>query len=284
MTDSASAQEGAKRFQVGNATVWAIADSTRDREMTVFEGADPAVLKQCAPSGKTPSAIIAFAVPSEDGLVLIDTGLGLPSGDRASHLLPNLAKAGLSPEKVKTVLITHMHPDHVGGLVLDGKRAFPNAVVRVGRVELDFWLDEKGPAEFPSRKDNFEAARRLADLYAGAVETFEFDAEAAPGIRALDAAGHTPGHTAFLLESAGAELVIWGDLLHAAALQFPLPEECARYDMDMPKAVASRKAILDLAAERQWPVAGMHIPFTGIGLVAKDGKGYRFTPTGSTPQ
>jgi glyoxylase-like metal-dependent hydrolase (beta-lactamase superfamily II) len=106
---------------------------------------------------------------------------------------------------------------------------------------------------------------------------FAFGDDMPAGIQAIPAVGHTPGHTAFRIDSGGKSVLIIGDLLHAASLQFPLPDECAGFDMDMPGAVEARKRVLNLAAEKNIPVAGMHIPFTGFGAVDTDGAGFRFT-------
>jgi glyoxylase-like metal-dependent hydrolase (beta-lactamase superfamily II) len=106
---------------------------------------------------------------------------------------------------------------------------------------------------------------------------FSFGEKPVEGLTAKNAVGHTPGHTAFLLESGGEKLLFIGDLLHAAALQFPYPEMCASYDRDQSQAVISRRNILNEAADLNMPVAGAHIPHSGVGLVAKSGDGFAFT-------
>ncbi|MDR1978641.1 MAG: MBL fold metallo-hydrolase [Synergistaceae bacterium] len=262
---------GVEAYKIGDASVWAVADSMGDRDMNVFADADPALLQQYAPSGKSPSAIMTFAVKLGQEVILIDTGLGEPSGDRASGLLSGLSQIGISPESVTLILVTHMHADHIGGLEREGQKVFPSARVILGRVERDFWLGEKSMEQFPDRKANFEMARRVADLYGDAVEALDFDAEATPGIRILDARGHTPGHSAFLLESGGEKLLFWGDLVHAAALQFPRPDINARYDMMPLEASAARARFMEMAAAENLPIAGMHLPFPGVGRVEKTG-------------
>ncbi|MDR1519036.1 MAG: MBL fold metallo-hydrolase [Planctomycetota bacterium] len=264
------------KYRIGGATLWAIADSRGDRDMAVFAGADPEAVRRLVPTGKAPSAIMVFAIRSGASTILVDAGLGAPGGSR---LWAGLAKAGIDPAEVDLALITHMHGDHIGGLLRDNARAFPNAKVKIGRIERDFWLSDRAMAADPSRKGNFELARRVAAAYAGSIETFEFGDLVAPGIQAIDAAGHTPGHTAFLLESEGEKLFFIGDLLHAAALQFPRPDINASYDMIPTDAAAARRRLLERAAREGLPVAGIHLPFPGLGRVGKTGgPGFTYQP------
>jgi glyoxylase-like metal-dependent hydrolase (beta-lactamase superfamily II) len=172
---------------------------------------------------------------------------------------------------VTLVLITHMHGDHIGGLLRDGQRAFPSARILSSRAERDFWIDLDSAARFPNRGGGFDMARRVFKAYSGSEETFEFGAVVAPGIRALDARGHTPGHTAFLLECGGESLLFWGDLAHAAALQFPRPDINASYDMDPAASAAARARFMEKAAAEKLTVAGSHLPFPGVGTVEKTG-------------
>ena len=272
--------EGAQvaEFSVGKATVWAIADSTGDREAGVFPDADPEALAQYMPTGRVPSAVMVFLVKTGDETILIDTGMGAPSGERGSRLDEGLKQIGVAPEEITVVLITHMHGDHIGGLLKDGEKAFPSARVLSSKVEHDFWLDPKSVELFPARAGGFEMARNIFGVYASVSETFEFDAEAVPGIRAIDASGHTPGQAAFLLESEGEKLLFWGDIVHAAALQFPRPDICANFDMDVEGSAAARVRFMEKAAVEKLPVAGAHLPFPGIGSVEKgDGSGYVYT-------
>lgn len=256
------------KYQVGKATVWAIADSTGDRDTSVFSGVDPKILSQYMPSGKSPTAIMVFLIKVEGQTILIDTGLGAPSGDRASRLTNGLEQAGAAPGDVTSILITHMHGDHIGGLVRNGKKTFPSARVLSAKIEHDFWLDEKSPERFPSRRAGFDMARNVLGLYGAA--TFEFGSSVAPGIQALDARGHTPGHTAFLLESEGEKMLFWGDLVHAAALQFARPEINSQYDMNPEESASARARFMEKAAAEKLPVAGSHLPFPGVGMVEKN--------------
>ncbi|MDR1049068.1 MAG: MBL fold metallo-hydrolase [Synergistaceae bacterium] len=270
-----------RRFTVGSgeeATVWAVADSTDDRDMSVFMGLGPDVLRKYVPSGFSPSATMAFLVRTGGETILIDAGLGEPSGARASQLPDGLSQIGAEPGDVTLILLTHLHRDHIGGLIReDGQKAFPSARVLSSRVEHGFWFGQKTDDPFPDRGMGFNMARqvmgayagRVLGAYAGAEDTFDFDTAIAPGIQALDARGHTPGHTAFLLECGGEKLLFWGDLVHAAALQFLRPDINAVYDMNPGEAAAARVRFMERAAIERLLVAGSHLPFPGVGAVEK---------------
>ena len=267
-----AAGDNVAEFSIGKASVWAIADSIGDRDMSVFSG-DPDVISQYAPSGKSPSATMAFLVKTGNETILIDTGNGIPSGERASRLGEGLNHIGVAPEEITKVLITHMHGDHIGGLVRGDEIAFPSARVLSSRVEHDFWISEESPKLFPNRKAGFEMAQRIFGLYGEASGTFEFGSEVAPGITAIDARGHTPGNTVFLLESEGEKLLFWSDLVHAAALQFPRPDFNASYDMDPEESAEVRVRFMEKAAIEKLPIAGVHLPFPAVGTVEKNPEG-----------
>ncbi|MCL2768326.1 MAG: MBL fold metallo-hydrolase [Synergistaceae bacterium] len=260
-------------FSVGKARVWAIADSTGERDMNVFPDADQNAISKLVPSGKSPSATMVFLVKNGNETILVDTGNGTPSGDRASLLGAGLKRIGVDPGEITIILITHMHGDHIGGLIRGGDKAFPSARVLSARIELDFWLDKKSVELFPNRKAGFELVQRIFSIYDSVSETFEFGTEVAPGIKAIDARGHTPGHTVFLLESEGEKLLFWGDLVHAAALQFPRPDINASYDMNPQESASARARFMELAATENLPIAGVHLPFPGIGTVEKNPEG-----------
>jgi glyoxylase-like metal-dependent hydrolase (beta-lactamase superfamily II) len=256
--------------------VYSIEDRPGNMDISLFRGpASPEQRRAYFKDGKAPSSINVFLVRTGDRCSLVDTGFGV-FGPGESALVERLADIGLTPDKIDAVLLTHMHMDHIGGLLKDGKRVFPKAVIHVARAELDYWLSRA--AREPGNR-NALLAQSVAGVYGRDIApTFTPGMEIQPGVTALDASGHTPGHTVFHVRAGDKELLIIGDLLHAAALQFPLPEECPTYDMDVPDAIKSRKRILDMAAEKGIPVAGMHIPFAGAGTVSKAGAGYAFTP------
>ena len=227
------------------------------------------------------ASVNAFLINTGSKIVLIDTGAGVLFGPSVGKLLGNLKAAGYQPEQVDEIYITHMHGDHVGGLVLEGKAAFPNAIVRAGQADADFWLSKaKMDAAPKEQKDGFQGAMTSLNPYvaAGRFKPITADGELVPGVGAQAAAGHTPGHTVYVVESKGQKLLLWGDLMHVAAAQFPDPAVTIRFDSDSPAAAAQRKKVFaEAAASGEW-VAGAHLSFPGIGHLRASGTGYTYIP------
>lgn len=273
VTAPLSLAAGPAKFQIGEITVWSIADAVGERDMGVFL-TNRETVERYVPSGKSVSGVIALVVRTGEEVALIDTGYGRDS----SLLLPGLSAIGIEPGDVTKVLITHMHGDHIGGLALHGARAFPKAKVLIGQKEYDFWLDAGNLAAFPGREANFDRSREIAVMYAGSIELFEFGDSVAPGITALNAVGHTPGHAAFMIESQGGRLLCVADLLHDSALQFARPDINSTYDMLPEWSKITRARILKRAADENLPIAGMHLPFPAVGRVKKTVEGYVYQP------
>ena len=199
--------------------------------------------------------------------------------------MANLKASGYQPEQVDEIYITHMHADHVGGLVAGNQIAFPNAIVRADQREADFWLSKANMDAAPKEaKQVFEGAMASINPYvaAGKFKPFNGNTDLIPGVKAVSAYGHTPGHTVYVVESNGQRLVLWGDLMHAAAVQFPEPSVTIKFDTDSKAAAAQRKTQYADAAKRGHWVAAAHLPFPGIGHLRADGKGYDWIPANYT--
>jgi glyoxylase-like metal-dependent hydrolase (beta-lactamase superfamily II) len=227
----------------------------------------------------------AFLVNTGDKLVLIDTGAGTLFGPTLGKLLANLKASGYQPEQVDEIYITHMHPDHVGGLSADGKVVFPNAVVRADKKEADYWLSDANAAKAPDQmKGFFQGAKAMLTPYlsAGKFKPFEGATELIPGVKASPSAGHTPGHTTYVVESKGQKLVLVGDLIHVAAVQFPEPNVVIGFDTDSKSAEAERRKEFAAAAKGGYLLGAAHLPFPGIGYLAQDRKGYEWIPVNFT--
>lgn len=237
---------------------------------------------------KMQTAVNAYLINTGTHLVLVDTGASQLFGPTLGFALQNLQASGYAPDQVDTVIITHLHADHMGGLNdEDGKPVFPKATVWVSQMDNDYWLSEKEAEAAPKeRQPFFKMARDVAAPYlaAGQWKTFKDGTTLVPGVQAVKANGHTPGHTAYAVESAGQKLLIWGDVVHAHAVQFARPGVSIEFDVDQKQAIATRKALMQEMAASGSLVAGMHLPFPGIGRVRAEGKGsYAWVPVEFTP-
>ena len=227
---------------------------------------------------------IPTVVNTGSQLVLFDTGNGalrdeyeqlrgrMPEG----QLVPRLKQAGYAAEDIDVVVITHGHPDHIGGLTKGGKPVFPNARYVFGAAEFDFW--KRGENVREARKFNRELFVDICAPLADRSAFFKPGDEVAPGIRAVDAAGHSPGMMAYHVESEGKRLLIWADTCTHYVMSIQRPDWHVEVDDDKARAVATRKRILDMAATDKLFVAGFHMPFPGVGYVEKSSAGYRWIP------
>jgi glyoxylase-like metal-dependent hydrolase (beta-lactamase superfamily II) len=226
-------------------------------------------------------SVTGFLINTGSKLVLIDTGASTFFVPTLGKLLSNLKASGYQPEQVDEIYITHMHGDHVGGLLADGKPAFPNAIVRAAQQEADFWLSKAHMDAAPEdRKDGYKSAMKAVNPYffAEKFKPFNGDKELIPGIRAVATPGHTAGHTIYIVESKGQKLVLWGDLMHVGAVQFADPSVTIQFDTDSAAAAAQRKKVFADVAEHGYWVAGVHLPFPGLGHLRATGSGYTFVP------
>lgn len=175
------------------------------------------------------------------------------------------------------IFLTHLHPDHSNGLVDDaGAAIYPNAEVILHEQEARFWLDRDETSVSEERiRRNIAKARVTTGPYRSRMRTVR-DGEAVPGISAILQPGHTPGHTAWLLESGSENLLIWGDLVHLAAIQIPRPDTGLVYDVDPQMACASRALMFDRIAADRLRVGGMHMDFPGFGFLTRGRAGFRF--------
>lgn len=240
-----------------------------------------ALLKRSFLADPVETSVNAYLVNTGAKLVLIDTGAGNLFGPTLGNLVENLKAAGYRPEQVDEIYITHMHPDHVGGLVAGDKPAFANAVVRADRRDADFWLAQATLDAAPESDKGFvRGAMASVNPYvtAGRFRPFDGAGELVPGIRAVPTYGHTKGHTMYMVESRGQTLAVLGDLMHVAAVQLPEPSVTIQFDTDPRSAAMQRRRVYaDSAAKRDW-LAVAHLPFPGVGHIRPDRHGYIYVP------
>lgn len=216
-------------------------------------------------------------------LVLFDTGNGALARERAplrgrlpdGELAARMREAGYPAEHVDIVVITHGHPDHIGGLMQAGAPVFPNARYVFGAAEFDFWV--RGDVR-EARKFNRELFMQLAAPLADRASFIKPGDDVVPGIRAIDAAGHSPGMLAFLIESGGTRILNWADTCCHYAVSLQRPDLHFELDDDNEKAAATRTRLLDMSVAEDLFVIGYHMPFPGIGHVERAGSGYRWVP------
>ena len=277
---------GYYRMMLGDFEITALSDGTADLPMDqlLTHTTRAKVNKALARSFmKAPveTSVNSYLVNTGSKLVLIDTGAAKLFGPSLGNLLANLKAAGYQPEQIDEIYITHMHADHVGGLMDGDKMAFPNATVRADKRDADYWLNQNNlDKAAPDAKSFFQGAMASLNPYvkAGHFLAFEGSTELVPGVKSVATPGHTAGHSAYLVESKGQKLLLWGDLVHAAAVQFDDPSVTIKFDGDARLAAAQRKRAFADAAKNRYLVGSSHIAFPGIGHVRADGKGYAWVP------
>jgi len=263
----ASESDGIYTYKVGHFEVYMLVEGERDGNAGIIPGADEAMLSRYIPAAGFKHSTNAFLIKTPDRNILVDTGTGANG-----VIIDKIKKLGVDPEQVDAILITHLHGDHIGSLQRDGKAIFAKAKIYLDTKERDYFI----------KTTVNQGAVAALNAYGQNVITFDalpfgpVSKEVLPGIRAIAAYGHTPGHVVFLVQSGRERIIIAGDFLHVALVQFPMPDISATYDIDQAAAASSRRQIMEYAAERKIPVGGMHIVYPGIGTVEADGNGYRF--------
>ncbi len=269
---AAAASPDVHRFRIGSLEAVALKDGdlvfpASDAEMSPWaDTAEVASVLQAAGTtdGQVHLSIQPLLVRDGERLVLIDSGAGGQMGTEGK-LLASLRAAGVEPDQVTDVLISHAHGDHVGGLVgADGALAFPNAVIRMSAPEWE--VAKAGAAE--------AGAGALLAAITPRVETFEPGAQVTPSIRAVALAGHTPGHSGYEIVSGDNRLLYIGDALHSSVISVQRPELVNGWDSDSAAAVRTRQGLLQRGASGRERIYGVHFPFPGLGVFQRRDDGF----------
>ncbi len=284
-TDAAAPHPVIYDRRVGDMTLTCILDGHTALGQDLLVNADPAVVAAgltaayLDPAAGIPVPITTHVVRSGTDITLIDAGAGGVFGPTAGRHLAALAAAGITPDAVTRIVLTHMHPDHAGGLVTDAGAVFANASLHVSAPDLAFWTDAAIAASVPEQaKPFFALAAGVVAAYGERVVPFEGDADLGGGLTAVGMYGHTPGHTGYRLSSGTEQLIIWGDCTAMAALQFAHPDIGITFDTDAAAAAATRRKVLAMVAADKIAVAGSHLPFPGVGHVEARGDAFAWVP------
>ena len=282
------AGKGFYKYKVGSVEVTALYDGIWKKPH------DPAFIKNAsvedtkaalAKAGMTteymPIPLTVVFLKVGDKLIMVDSGSGVGQWQPTAVDLPgNIKAAGIDPTKISTILISHFHPDHIFGLMQKGTNepVYPNAELVVNATEYKWWTE-------PGRVEKLPEGRKALGTRIQTVfptwknfKLVEGEKDVAPGITLVNAPGHTPGHSAFLLSSGNQQLMISNDTAYVPALLAPHPEWQGAYDQDGPLAVESRRKLIDRVIADKMAICGAHFPVPGAGSFARDGTGYVFAP------
>jgi len=269
MATSVSQAPGFQRCKIGDIIVTALNDGfiILPPEILVgIEAEQQDALYRAA--GRRPpfaTAINGYLLQWAGRTVLIDAGAGGFMGPHLGKLRANLAAAGVTPSDIDLVLLTHMHTDHIGGLLAADRTAvFPHARVVVSAPEIAYWRDRSNEGSSPeTTRDAFDVSESVAAAYSDRLVTLDH-AGLDPRIRPIALPGHTPGHTGFEFPTENAPFIIWGDICHAPEVQCARPEVTVAFDVSPREAIVSRRRMLDRAAREDLLIVGMHMPFPGF--------------------
>lgn len=269
---------------VGDLTIIAVSDGYLHASFDFLANIDPAdafrMQESAGIKDHTSIHINCYLVRGGGRTILIDAGAG-GFKQWGGRLTANLLVAGIHPSQIDAILLTHAHPDHVGGLMdASGAAVFPNAELVAHHREVAFWQDDGNLSRAPERaRGNFLVARQAFEGYRDRLRTFDAG-EVFPGMTAVPLPGHTAGHTGYRLESGGQNLLVWGDIVHFPEIQIPRPDVSIAFDQDVHLAAETRTRLLDLANSERLLIGGMHLSKPGFAQVERIGGNYGITYVG----
>lgn len=277
----------AHRLRIGDFILTTLLDAQIEASFELVQNLEDGHARQLHQESHRPAppriTLNAYLLQTDTQNILIDVGFGPLAGDAGGHLPTALADVGLAPSDIDTILITHVHPDHIGGLIdADDRPVFPNATVQVPARELDYWGGPIPDDVADAQKEQFQAAHRVIQAVGSQMQHLE-GTEVLPGVTRVPLPGHTPDHSGYRIQSGHDQILIWTDIVHLPQIQFPCPEATVAFDSDPDQAARTRREIMAEVAASGEMIAGHHLDFPGVGYVNKDGEGYRFIPHVWTP-
>lgn len=241
-----------------------------------------ALADQFMPTDRIQIPFTSLVINTAGKLIVLDTGYGDLGAPTTGSWMKNFRAAGFSPDAVDMVIISHFHGDHINGLRLkDGTAVFPKAEIKVPEVELAYWMNDSAMgASSGMLKGNFDNARRVFTPMGHDVTTYKWDAEVAPGMVAVGAPGHTPGHTMFAITSGNARFMAVSDITNVPMLFVRNPDWACMFDQDAEMARKTRHRVLDMVASERMEVSFYHAPFPSQGFITRDGANrYNLVPS-----
>ncbi len=279
-----------QRVSLGDWTIWSLSDGYLDLDQRMFVGLDPEALRNLLTEANVPcvddltvrTEVHGYLIDTGKNVILVDTGCGKKYGVATGNLINQIRCVGYNPEQISLVLITHIHPDHIGGLLdTDGIPTFPNATLCVSDIDATYWRDRVQESRAKEEKRFlFDIAREMLAPYErnNRLRLFHSGESIIQGITAIAAPGHTLGHMAFVCCSQNEGLLLWGDIVHTTGMQFSNPELYIIYDVDGKQAVNSRKTLFAKAADQHLLVGGAHLPLSGLGYVHRSDETFSWQP------
>lgn len=276
---------GIYRRRVGNCEVTAVNDGYIEIPDDYWHGITNESLHLALKAAHLPAegivrhGITAFAINTGSQLILIDSGPADLIGPTGGHYKANLEAAGIDPHAVGMILLTHLHPDHVAGLVKDGAPLCPNATVHVNATDQEHFASDTAKAQAPAGQQGwYDVARGFLSVYGERVQPLTGEASLGHGITAVPLPGHTPGHTGFLLESEGERILFWGDTAMSNAVHFAHPDALLAFDMDPDTTRRTRLETFERASREGLLCVGTHLPFPTFGYVDRLHRAFAWVP------